>query len=349
MPGRKMFAPMAVAGVVGAAAFGATPAASASTTPGVRANVHRANIALRGIASASTRGDVSLPLGELTAELRVAAKIGARLAVKAHTPSAEASAASALKLVAGTAARAELALTGDVSTVAEADQSALVQAEIKVAQDREFALSALAHLAASAHASAQAEARVIVNDVATLSADGEALLAKLVSEVEPGSGACPASAVFAQLAASEATSVQADLARLDGMVSLLGGAVSADISELASVTAQQIGELNVEVLSGVNCQGDDETALIGTTLASASAAALAAVPGGTVIDASTETDSAISGAAYEVHLTDSSGNHVMVIEDVNYTVLHTGPDDDWGTLVTAGGTASASGVLGLGL
>ena len=69
--------------------------------------------------------------------------------------------------------------------------------------------------------------------------------------------------------------------------------------------------------------GSSETALTGDTLSSASAAALAAVPGGTVTRASTETDSSLSGAAYEVHVTKSDGSHLVVIENSSFTVLAT--------------------------
>ena len=67
-----------------------------------------------------------------------------------------------------------------------------------------------------------------------------------------------------------------------------------------------------------------ETALTGATLTSASNAAIAAVPGGTVDGATTETDAT---GAYEVHVTKSDGSQVKVIEDASFNVLS----------VTAGG------------
>jgi hypothetical protein len=63
---------------------------------------------------------------------------------------------------------------------------------------------------------------------------------------------------------------------------------------------------------------DPEVALSGTTLASATAAALAAVPG-TVESATTETDG--TTGAYEVIVTKSDGSRVKVIEDSSFTVL----------------------------
>jgi outer membrane lipoprotein SlyB len=61
-------------------------------------------------------------------------------------------------------------------------------------------------------------------------------------------------------------------------------------------------------------------------LSSASAAALTAVPGGTVTKATTETDSSNTSAAYEVHITKSDGSKVLVVEDSSFTVLSTAAD-----------------------
>ncbi len=64
-----------------------------------------------------------------------------------------------------------------------------------------------------------------------------------------------------------------------------------------------------------------EKALTGATLSSASSAALAAVPGGKVTRASTETDGTVSGATYEVHVTKSNGSQAVVIENSSFKVL----------------------------
>jgi hypothetical protein len=69
--------------------------------------------------------------------------------------------------------------------------------------------------------------------------------------------------------------------------------------------------------------GNGETALSGSTLSSASAAAIAANPGATVNGATTETDSSLTGAAYEVHITEADGTGAVVIEDSSFTVLAT--------------------------
>jgi hypothetical protein len=70
--------------------------------------------------------------------------------------------------------------------------------------------------------------------------------------------------------------------------------------------------------------GPGETLLTGSTLSKARAAALAAVPGATVIRI--ETDSA--GAAYEAHLQKADGSFVTVKFDKNLNVTAT--DDGFG-------------------
>jgi uncharacterized membrane protein YkoI len=65
----------------------------------------------------------------------------------------------------------------------------------------------------------------------------------------------------------------------------------------------------------------NETALTGATLSSASAAATAAVPGGTVEHATTEDPKDPSGAAYEVHVKKADNSQVEVLEDSSFKVL----------------------------
>jgi uncharacterized membrane protein YkoI len=65
--------------------------------------------------------------------------------------------------------------------------------------------------------------------------------------------------------------------------------------------------------------GITETPLTGTTLAKATAAAKAAVPGATVDRAETDAE----GAKYEVHMTKSDGSHVTVKLDAAFKVTKT--------------------------
>jgi hypothetical protein len=72
--------------------------------------------------------------------------------------------------------------------------------------------------------------------------------------------------------------------------------------------------------------GNGETPLTGSTLTSAENAATAANPGSTAKGASTETDSSLSGAAYEVHIVKPDGSRAVVIEDSSFNVLATQAD-----------------------
>lgn len=63
-----------------------------------------------------------------------------------------------------------------------------------------------------------------------------------------------------------------------------------------------------------------ETPLTGATLASATASAVAAVPGGTVKSATTENDGT---GAYEVIVTKTDGSREKVVEDASFKILST--------------------------
>ncbi len=65
--------------------------------------------------------------------------------------------------------------------------------------------------------------------------------------------------------------------------------------------------------------GPNETLLTGTTAEKVRAAALAAVPGGTVIRVETDSD----GSPYEAHVTEADGSVVTVKVDKNFAVTST--------------------------
>ena len=67
-------------------------------------------------------------------------------------------------------------------------------------------------------------------------------------------------------------------------------------------------------------QRSDETLLTGDTLAKVTAAALAKVPGGTIVRVETDAD---GHAKYEAHMTDSSGTPVTVYVDASFNVVGT--------------------------
>jgi uncharacterized membrane protein YkoI len=69
-----------------------------------------------------------------------------------------------------------------------------------------------------------------------------------------------------------------------------------------------------------------ETLLTGAALKSASSAAVAAVPGGSVERASIEDPSDASKATYEVHVSKADGSRVVVLEDAAFKVRSTTAD-----------------------
>jgi hypothetical protein len=113
------------------------------------------------------------------------------------------------------------------------------------------------------------------------------------------------------------------------------------LASCATVTALALGSAAPALAhgDGHNCHGPNQntqngqnnasvgsmpaqkTDLTGSTLGSASQAAIAAVPAATVTKAATDPDSRISDAAYKVLVTKSDGSHAFVVEDSNFNVL----------------------------
>jgi hypothetical protein len=122
-----------------------------------------------------------------------------------------------------------------------------------------------------------------------------------------------------------------------GAAGIASAATGASTSATQSAAATQSAP-NPATVS----HGPGETLLTGTTAAKVRAAALAAVPGATVIRV--ETDSA--GSPYEAHLTKPDGTQVTVKVDANFKASQTvsgfggGPSGG----APAGDAASASGV-----
>ena len=116
-----------------------------------------------------------------------------------------------------------------------------------------------------------------------------------------------------------------------GTVGLLGGALiaGAAIANAAtpspSPSANQQAPANFDPTRGghVGANGVVEKLLTGTTADKARAAALAAVPGGTIQRVENDAE----GAVYEAHMVKSDGTHVTVKMDANFKVtgIETGP------------------------
>jgi uncharacterized membrane protein YkoI len=94
---------------------------------------------------------------------------------------------------------------------------------------------------------------------------------------------------------------------------------------------------------------NNETALTGATLKSASDAAIAANPGATVDRASTEDPADANGAAYEVKITKADGTRAEVLEDSSFKVLSTKADSGHGGRGHGGGNPNEKALTGADL
>jgi uncharacterized membrane protein YkoI len=98
----------------------------------------------------------------------------------------------------------------------------------------------------------------------------------------------------------------------------IAGAATGSSGSSSSTTAAAVATNNAPNPATVS-HGPGETLLTGTTADKAKAAALAAVPGGTIIRV--ETDSA--GSPYEAHVTKADGTQVTVKIDTAFKVTAT--------------------------
>lgn len=109
-----------------------------------------------------------------------------------------------------------------------------------------------------------------------------------------------------------------------------GAATDTETSTPSTVTdtdtsTQVVPDQQVDASKGghIGANGQREELLTGDNAARATAAALAAVPGGTIDRVETDTD----GAVYEAHMTKSDGTRVTVLFDANFNVtnIESGP------------------------
>lgn len=99
----------------------------------------------------------------------------------------------------------------------------------------------------------------------------------------------------------------------------VASAASDTTSTSSGATSGQSGSTTYQSSDPRLGHGPAETLLTGTTAAKVKAAALAAVPGGTVTRLETDSD----GAAYEAHVTKSDGTVVTVEVDSSFKVTAT--------------------------
>jgi hypothetical protein len=328
---RRIAGPLVLASALGASAFGATPAALASPMHGVRSHTRCADVALHSVMSAATSGKASIGLGTFTSQLDAAAKISAKLALHADTATAAQVAADAINIVAREEVKAEAQLTAAAAMATSTEQSVLAHAAVTVADTREVTLGAMAKLAAQAKVHAQAGAQVLAKQLATLTAQGKAVLVNLAGVVAKLNGSVSAGAsanasVMAQLATTETADLTIDVKRVEDLVALIGGKVRADVAALSDMTAELAGQIESKVGADCSCNstgsGSLQVSLSGQALASATASALAAVPGATIDSAATLLANLTGAATFEVDITTASGTTETVTEDSSYGVLN---------------------------
>ena len=120
-----------------------------------------------------------------------------------------------------------------------------------------------------------------------------------------------------------------------GGAAIAGAATTASTTATSTATGGTPAATNTAPDPATLKNGPGETLLTGTTADKVKAAALAAVPGGTIIRV--ETDSA--GSPYEAHITKSDGTQVTVKVDANFKVTATQAGFGAGPGGRAGGTA----------
>lgn len=127
-----------------------------------------------------------------------------------------------------------------------------------------------------------------------------------------------------------ATSLFTGVAVLGGMVAGLAGVASAQTvtADTSAVVTQPVTQSaattgqparNPSKAGHVGKNGTREALLTGDTAAQVTAAALAAVPGGTIDRVETDAE----GAAYEAHMTKADGTRVTLKFDTSFNVTAT--------------------------
>src|SRR4051794_40511364 len=120
----------------------------------------------------------------------------------------------------------------------------------------------------------------------------------------------------------------------DGIASAASAKNSATAAATTTTTTAATTATTTFTGTGTAGGGGEETPLTGDTLAKATAAALAKVPGGKVVRAETDAD---GNALYEVHMTNAAGAPVTVYLDKGFAVVGVDTDAHGGHGAHGGG------------
>jgi hypothetical protein len=238
---------------VGAGALAVVPAAQADSLGSARTHIRAADAALHQVVAAAAGGSVSGPLAELEKQLRAAGHDSAKLyrsAHHAHTTAISVRAATAMSKLAAQQNRDTTQLTPLVGALGGLDQSDLAGFIAAATQGREQALSLVSQLIGQLPAPLQS---TVAGIVAQLSNAGTDQVGQLAGSISPGSIACPAIDTVSQVVATVLTSVQADLARVQSLLSFLPAGALTEFTSVVNGLPAQLTSLVASLKQAFNC------------------------------------------------------------------------------------------------
>jgi hypothetical protein len=253
---RGRLARFALAGALSAGLMVAVPVAQADTLSTVRTHVHHADAALAKVIAAAPGGSVSGPLASLEAAINAAGVGAANLYEHAHTTAVREAAAAAMDKVAAQQNRDAAALTPMIGQLTGSAQSQVATTVAAVTQGREEALSLVSALIPKLPSVSQG---TVAGTVASLSNSGTGQVAQLIGSISPDSIACTALNAVSQVVATVVASVQSDLGRVQGLLTMLPAGGSTQFSSIISGLPTQLTSLIGTLQSAFNCSGSSST------------------------------------------------------------------------------------------
>jgi hypothetical protein len=250
---RRTVTSLATAALLAAGVTVLAPAAQADTATSVRSHVRAADVALHQLVAASAGGSVGGPLKQLEAQLSAAGRDSAKLyrsAHHVHKSAVSVRAASVLTKVAQQENRDTTALTPLLGQLTGSGQIDIAGFIASATQGREQALSLVTQLLGLLPAPAQGQ---IAGIVAQLSNAGTGQAGQLAGAISAGSIACPAIDAVSTVIGTVLTSVQADLARVQSILSFLPAGAVSQFSGVLDGLPDELTALLASVKQALNC------------------------------------------------------------------------------------------------
>ncbi len=257
---RSRFVRFALAGALSAGLMVAVPAAQADTLSTVKTHIHRADTALAKVVAAGPSGSVSGPLSSLEAAIEAAGVNASSLYTHAHSANVQIAAATAMDKLAAQENRDAAAMTPMIGQLTGVAQSQVATAVAAVTQGREEALSLVAGLVPKLPTVSRS---AVAGTVASLSDSGTGQVGQLTGTISPNSIACTALTAVGQVVATVVASVQSDLGRVQGLLSMLPVGGGTQFSSVISGLPAQLTSLVGTLQSAFNCSSTTGAAGIG--------------------------------------------------------------------------------------